>query len=451
MSTVNDAMANNASTSDLSLVIASGKPLRGSTTVPGDKSISHRAVLFGMLAEGQTQVRGWLAAGDTEASLRAAQSLGVQIDRHGTNTLTIHGGALKPPTGALDLVNAGTGIRLLAGIMVGQPFPSVLDGSEQLRRRPMKRITTPLLQMGARIDSVDGRAPLTITPAELHGITYDMPMASAQVKSAVLLAGLYAKGETTVVQPGPARDHTERMLAAMGVDLTTDGTHVTLLPGETLHPLNITVPGDFSSAAFLLVAASVVPGSDITLTGVNINETRTGLLDVLLEMGADITVLNERIEGGEPVGDLQVRHAVLRGVEVGGEMVVRMIDEFPVLMVAALCAEGETVVRDAQELRVKETDRIAVMAGELRKLGAEITELEDGFRITGTHQLTGAVVDGHDDHRVAMSMSVAALVAEGETTVLDARCANDSFPGFAETLEKLGVEVDKQYSAPLTN
>jgi 3-phosphoshikimate 1-carboxyvinyltransferase len=440
-----------ATASDLSLVISSGKALHGSTTVPGDKSISHRAVLFGMLADGKTEVRGWLAAGDTEASLRAVQTLGVQVDRHDANTLTIHGGSLQEPSSALDLVNAGTGIRLLAGIMAGQPFPSVLDGSEQLRRRPMKRITTPLVQMGAQIDSLEGRAPLTITPAELTGITYDMPMASAQVKSAVLLAGLFAKGETTVIQPGPARDHTERMLAAMGVDLTTDGKNVTILPGETLHPLDITVPGDFSSAAFLLVAASIAPGSDITLTGVNLNDTRTGLLEVLLEMGADITVLNERVEGGEPVGDLQVRHAVLKGVEVGGDMVVRMIDEFPVLMVAALCAEGDTLVRDAQELRVKETDRIAVMAGELRKLGAEITELEDGFRISGVQRLTGAVVDGHDDHRVAMSMSVAALVADGETTVLDARCANDSFPGFAETLEKLGAAVDKQYSTPMAN
>lgn len=437
--------------SDLALVISSGNSLHGSTTVPGDKSISHRAVLFGMLAEGRTQVRGWLAAGDTEASLRAAQSLGVQIDRHDTNTLTIHGGRLKPPSGALDLVNAGTGIRLLAGIMAGQPFPSVLDGSDQLRRRPMKRIITPLAQMGAQIDAVEGRAPLTISPAKLQGITYEMPMASAQVKSAVLLAGLYAEGETTVLQPGPARDHTERMLAAMGVDLTTDGVHVTLLPGEPLHPLDITVPGDFSSAAFLIVAAIIVPGSDITLTGINLNRTRTGLLDVLLEMGADIAVLNERVEGGEPVGDLRVRHSGLRGVEVGGDTVVRMIDEFPVLMVAALCAEGETLVRDAQELRVKETDRIAVMAGELRKLGAEVIELEDGFRITGTHRLAGAVVDGHDDHRVAMSMSVAALVVEGETTVLDARCADDSFPGFAETLAKLGAAVDQQYRTPLKN
>jgi 3-phosphoshikimate 1-carboxyvinyltransferase len=439
------------SASDLSLVITSGKPLRGSTTVPGDKSISHRAVLFGMLAEGKTEVRGWLAAGDTEASLRAVQSLGVLVERHDINTLTIHGGVLTPPTGALDLVNAGTGIRLLAGIMVGQPFPSVLDGSEQLRRRPMKRITTPLLQMGAQIESADGRAPLRITPAQLKGTTYEMPMASAQVKSAVLLAGLYAEGETTVFQPGPARDHTERMLAAMGVDLTTDGKNVTLMPGETLHPLDITVPGDFSSAAFLLVAASIVPGSDITLTGVNLNDTRTGLLDVLLEMGADITVLNERMEGGEPVGDLRARHVALKGVEVGGDRVVRMIDEFPVLMVAALCAEGETIVRDAQELRVKETDRIAVMADELRKLGAEISELEDGFRIKGVQRLVGAVTDGHDDHRVVMSMSIAALVAEGETTVLDARCANDSFPNFAETLEKLGVAVDKQYSTPMAN
>jgi 3-phosphoshikimate 1-carboxyvinyltransferase len=432
---------------DLSLILRPGQPLRGTTTVPGDKSISHRAVLFGMLANGVTQVRGWLAAGDTEASLRAAQTLGVRVERHDLNTLTIHGGELLQPVQPLNLVNAGTGIRLLAGIMAGQPFPSVLDGSEQLRRRPMKRIIEPLTRMGALIEAQEGKAPLRITPNALKGIRYEMPMASAQVKSAVLLAGLFAEGETTVIQPGPARDHTERMLGSMGVDLTLNENIVTIMPGETLHPLDLTVPGDFSSAAFLIVAGVIVPDSDITLTGINLNETRTGLLDVLIEMGADITVTQTGQEAGEPVGDLRIRHSALRGVEVGGDTVVRMIDEFPVFMVAALCAEGETVVRDAEELRVKETDRIAVMAGELRKFGAQITETEDGFRITGPQKLNGAVVDGHDDHRVAMSMAVAGLIADEQTVVTDAKCAGDSFPGFAQTLLKLGGQLIEDNSA----
>lgn len=422
-------------------VINPSAALCGTTKVPGDKSLSHRAVLFGALAQGESRVRGWLAAGDTEASLRAIQALGVQVERHGTHDLTIHGGTLSPAAGALDLVNAGTGIRLLAGIMAGQPFSSVLDGSEQLRRRPMKRILAPLGMMGADIHSVDNHAPLLIRPAQLRGIQYDMPVASAQVKSAVLLAGLFAKGATTVTQPGPARDHTERMLAAMGADLSLNGNVAVLNPGNALQPVDMTVPGDISSAAFLIVAALLVPGSDITLTGVNLNDTRTGLLDVLLGMGADITVTETGLEAGEPVGTIRVRHSVLKGTEVGGDLVVRMIDEFPILMVAALAADGTTAVREAEELRVKETDRLAVMTAELRKLGAEITETKDGFRITGPQDLMGATVDGHDDHRIAMSMVVAGLVAEGRTTVLDARCAGDSFPGFAETLVSLGSDV----------
>lgn len=425
-----------------SLVVNQTRGLRGTATVPGDKSLSHRAVMFGALAQGTSRVKGWLAAGDTEASLRCIQALGVQVERHSQSELTIHGtGALRPPAGPLDFVNAGTGIRLMAGIMAGQSFESVLDGSEQLRRRPMKRIIAPLRLMGADIQGQEDRAPLTITPAHLKGIRYELPMASAQVKSAVLLAGLFAQGETVVVEPGPSRDHTERMLSAAGVDLFRDGNTVMLRPGGALRAMDFTVPGDFSSAAFLLVAGAVVPDSDLVLTGINLNPTRTGLLDVLLEMGADITVTDKGLEGGEPAGEIHVRYGTLKGVEVGGETVVRMIDEFPVFMVAALCAEGRTVVRDAQELRVKETDRLAVMTAELRKLGADITETEDGFIIEGPQMLRGARVDGHDDHRVAMSMTVAGLVAEGQTIVDDARCAGDSFPGFAETVARLGGQL----------
>lgn len=435
--------------SRLKYVVTQASSLKGSTTVPGDKSISHRSVMFGAMAKGVSQVRGWLNAGDTEATLACVQQLGIKIERHDANTLTIHGGELQPSDAPLNMVNAGTGIRLLAGIMAGQSFPSVLDGSEQLRRRPMKRIITPLSQMGAKIESNNGYIPLNITPAKLQGIEYDMPVASAQVKSCVLLAGLFAEGATTVIQPGLARDHTEIMLQSMGADIQTAGDRITLTPGNELQPLDLTVPGDFSSAAFLIVAALLIPDSDITLIGVNLNPTRTGLLDVLQSMGADIQVTETGTEAGEPVGEIRVKASELRGTTVSGEMVVRMIDEFPILMVAALYASGETIVRDAQELRVKETDRIAVMASELRRLGAIIGETDDGFVINGQQQLVGSVADGHDDHRVAMSLTVAGLVAGGETTVTDAACTRDSFPGFADVLKALGapiVETNEQES-----
>ncbi len=433
-------MSKNAQSEPETLILNPSAPLRGVVTVPGDKSISHRSVLFSALADGVSHVHGWLAAGDTEATLSCVQALGVKIERHDAHTLTVHGGKLQKPAAPLNFVNAGTGIRLAAGILAGQPFESTLDGSAQLRRRPMKRIIHPLQMMGANINAIDNRAPLHIKPAHLRGIRYALPVASAQVKSAVLLAGLFASNATMIEEPGPARDHTERMLAALGVDIVRDGRRIILNPGQTLHPIDITVPADFSSAAFLIVAATIVPDSAITITNVNLNPTRTGLLDVLLEMGADIEVLNESEQAGEPVGDIRVRHAALTGVEVGGETVVRMIDEFPVFMVAALCAEGQTIVRDAEELRVKETDRLAVMTQELSKLGAQITETPDGFHIVGVQSLVGAHVDGHDDHRVAMSLAVASLVAQGETILHDARCAADSFPGFYETLAQLGAQ-----------
>jgi 3-phosphoshikimate 1-carboxyvinyltransferase len=321
--------------------------------------------------------------------------------------------------------------------MAGQSFASTLTGEEQLLRRPMRRIVEPLRQMGADIMDTDGRAPLAIHGRRLRGYDHSLAIASAQVKSALLLAGLYATGTTTVRQPGPARDHTERMLATMGASIETHGLTVTLSSTPSLAPLSLGIPGDISSAAFLLVGATLVPDSEVTCEGVGVNPTRTGLLDVLQAMGAEITLSNEREEGNEPVADVMVRASELQGVEIGGDTVVRMIDEFPVLAVAATQAHGSTVVRDARELRVKETDRIATTAAELRKLGARIEPLPDGFVVEGPTPLRGALIDSHDDHRLAMALIVAGLVATGETVVQGAECIADSFPGFEAVLTQL--------------
>ncbi len=427
-----------------------GSALSGTVGVPGDKSLSHRALIFGALAEGISHIRGFLPAGDTLATLGCVRALGVPVEQTDASTLSVHGRGLRglaAPDGPLDCVNAGTAIRLLAGVLVGQDFPSVLDGSDQLRRRPMGRITQPLRLMGANIED-NGHAPLFIRPARLHGIAYQMPVASAQVKSCLLLAGLFADSPTTVIEPGPARDHTERMLRAMGAVLHIDGPRISIEPGPVLRPLDLTIPADISSAAFVLVAALLGASGEVRVTGVGVNPTRTGILDILNHMGASITLENSREEGGEPVADLVVGRAALRGTPIGDgvalpeDVIVRAIDEFPALMIAATQAEGETLVTNAAELRVKETDRIAVMAGELRKLGAQIDETPDGFRLVGPQRLRGAVVQGHDDHRVAMALSLAGLVAEGETVIEDAGCVEDSFPGFVETLQALGAALE---------
>lgn len=423
------------------LIINPGKALRGKASVTGDKSISHRALMLGGIAQGTSEISGWLAAGDTLATLNCLRALGVKIEQHNATTLSIQGGALRAPSASLDFVNAGTGIRLMAGLLAGQSFGTVLDGSEQLRRRPMKRITEPLNQMGAKITSKDGKAPLHIEPSPLHGITFEQTVASAQVKSALLLAGLYANSPTTVIEPAPGRDHTERMLSAMGAPLEVRDNVITIQPFTDLQALNLSIPGDFSSAAFFIVGALLVAGSEITLTGVNTNERRRGLLDVLSRMGATIILDKERQQGGEDVADLIVAHQALRGTTIKGGEVVRMIDEFPILMLAATQSEGATLVQEAEELRVKETDRIAVMAGELRKMGATITENADGFALNGKQSLHGAKVDSHDDHRIGMSLAIAALVAEGETRIEDAGCIHDSFPGFEAVLEQLGGNI----------
>jgi 3-phosphoshikimate 1-carboxyvinyltransferase len=428
-------------------------PLQGSITVPGDKSISHRAVMLAALAEGQSTIRNWLPAGDTLATLEAIQSMGVsiEIDQHSPHAwdLLVEGrglNGLRRPAGPLDCRNAGTAIRLLAGIMAGQVFSSVLDGSEQLRRRPMNRVTEPLQQMGADIKGEEGHAPLLVRPATLQGIEYRLPVASAQVKSAILLAGLYADNTTRVYLPGPARDHTERLLTAMGAVVSVHDGWITLgdAPpgGRRLIPLNMTVPGDFSSAAFPLVAATIVPDSEITIRQVGVNQTRTGLLEILQSMGADITLSNRQLTGGEPIADITVRHSALSAIDVGESLVVRAIDEFPVWAVAATQATGTGTVRDAAELRVKEVDRIAVLAGELSRLGVDVAEHSDGFTIEGPRNLRGAPVDSHDDHRLGMALTVAGLVAKGTTLIHDAPCMTDSFPGFVETMQQLGAKME---------
>jgi 3-phosphoshikimate 1-carboxyvinyltransferase len=434
------------------LVFPHPRPLTGSISVPGDKSISHRAVMLGAIAEGTSHIQGWLPAGDTLATLEAMRALGVSI-RHIERSeqaweLAIAGRGLRglqPPSGALDCRNAGTCMRLLAGLLAGQSFPTTLDGSEQLRRRPMRRIVAPLQMMGAEISATNDHAPLHIAPADVHGIDYEMPVASAQVKSAVLLAGLYARGKTRVRQPGPARDHTERMLAAAGVEVTVSGDWIGLVPpaenGPALSPLEMTVPGDFSSAAFPLVGATILPHSKIEIAGVGLNGTRTGLLDLLSAMGAQATVVERSESGGEPVGRLRVGFSELHAVKAGGSLVVRAIDEFPVWAVVASQAAGTSVLRDARELRVKEVDRISVLAEELRRLGTSIIEQEDGFQVQGPVRLRGGEVDSHGDHRLGMALAIAGLVAKEPVIIQDAGCIADSFPGFVETMRRLGAEM----------
>lgn len=424
--------------------VRSGREISGAVRVPGDKSISHRALILGSLADGKSEIRGWLPAGDTLATLNAMQALGVKIERHDDTTLTVYGvglDGLEEPADSLDCVNAGTLMRLMVGVLAGQQFPSVLDGSQQLRSRPMGRVTNPLRLMGANVEENDGRAPLHISPAFIKGITYKMPVASAQVKSCLLLAGLYASGTTTIIEPGPARDHTERMLKAMGANLRIEDNTISISDTPSLKALDLTIPGDISSAAFVLVAAALLAKDTVRIEGVGINATRTGILDALMAMGVSIGHENTHETGGETVADLVLGACPLYGTDIQGDLVVRMIDEFPALMVAATQAKGNTTVSEAHELRVKETDRLAVMAAELRKLGAVIDEYEDGFALSGPQLLKGAVVDGHDDHRVAMSMVIAALVAEGETIVEDAKCIHDSFPGFVELMQSLGADV----------
>ena len=434
-----------ASDSSQAWTAGPGAALRGSIRVPGDKSVSHRAVMLGALAQGVTRVTGFLEGEDTRATARVFERLGVRIETPSASERIVHGVGLHGLRGSdapLDCGNAGTGMRLLAGALAGQAFDSVLIGDASLSKRPMRRVTEPLAAMGARIDTVDGGLPpLRIHGGrELRGIEYTLPVASAQVKSALLLAGLYAQGDTVVHEPHPTRDYTERMLAAFGWPIEFSPGYARLSGGHALRATDVAVPADFSSAAFFLVAASVIPGSELLLEAVGMNPRRTGLLSALRLMGADIVEENPRSEGGEPVADLRVRYARLRGVEVPQALVPDMIDEFPALFVAAAVAEGRTVVSGAAELRVKESDRIATMAAGLRALGANIEETPDGAIVDGG-ALGGGAVESHGDHRIAMSFAVAAQLAAGEVRIGDVANVATSFPGFEALAAKAGMRV----------
>jgi 3-phosphoshikimate 1-carboxyvinyltransferase len=439
-------------------VIHPPKHLRGILRIPGDRSITVRAVLLGSIAQGVSVVRDYLECDDTRAAIDSMRALGVQIDETNTthSALCIRGVGLRGLRAAQERLycnSSGTTMRLLAGLMAGQSFASVIDGSAQLRRRPMRRITEPLTQMGASINSTDDCAPLRIEPSHLHGFDYSMPVASAQVKSALLLAALYAEGDVVIHEAAPTRDHTERMLAAMGADVTY-GAQATANPGARqsrlgnpesqieLHPIEMSVPADFSSAAFFLVAGLLHPHSRLEFPAVGLNPTRTGLLEALRAMGAYIHVHNSSIQGGEMVGDVLAVPASLYAIEVSGDLTALMIDEFPIFAVAATQAEGKTVVCNAEELRVKESNRIDGLVEELRKMGAQIEATPDGFVVEGPTPLHGAMVEAHGDHRMAMSLAVAGLIAEGDTTILGAECVSKTYPGFFEDLAAISSSID---------
>ncbi|MEM7407132.1 MAG: 3-phosphoshikimate 1-carboxyvinyltransferase [Pseudomonadota bacterium] len=434
----------------LNYVVQPGGTLRGTLRVPGDKSISHRSVLLGSLAHGETRVSGFLEGEDTRATAAAMRAMGVIIEADGAGALRIVGRGLRglsAPNTSLDLGNSGTGMRLLAGVLAGQPFRSRVFGDASLNSRPMRRIADPLRRMGAQFETTDtGTPPLDIGPAEaLSGIRYEMPVASAQVKSCLLLAGLYADGETVVVEPGLCRDHTERMLNGFGYPVTREGNCVSLRGGGQLQAGEVEVPADISSAAFFLVAASIAPGSDLTLTGVGVNPTRDGVIQILKLMGADIELLNRCERSYEPVADIRVRYAPLRGIRIPEELVANAIDEFPALFVAAACATGETRLTGAGELRVKESDRIGAMATGLQALGADAEATPDGMVVRG-RELRGGTVRSFGDHRIAMALSMAGLKAAGRVIVEDCANVQTSFPSFAATSAAVGVRIAEQRS-----
>ena len=433
-------------TKTITFKVQPGGLLQGEARVPGDKSMSHRSIMLGSLADGVTHVKGFLEAEDALATLQAFRDMGVEIEGPVNGCLTIHGvgkHGLKAPKNDLYLGNSGTSMRLLSGLLAGQPFNSVLTGDKSLSGRPMKRVTEPLALMGADIKATEkGTAPLYITgkAGQLQGIDYAMPMASAQVKSCLLLAGMYAEGETSVTEPAPTRDHTERMLSGFSYPVKQQDSKVTITAEGKLIAADIDVPSDISSAAFFLVGASIAPGSDLLLKHVGINPTRTGVIDILRLMGAKIDVLNERIVGGEPVADLHVVYSPLTGIDIPEALVPLAIDEFPVLFVAAACAKGQTRLSGAEELRVKESDRIQVMADGLQILGVDAQPTEDGMVIQGG-TIGGGIVTSHGDHRIAMAFSIAGLRADAPITILDCANVNTSFPEFKDLVHRLGLAL----------
>ncbi len=420
--------------------------LQGEFSVPGDKSISHRALLLGAIAHGITVIENCLVADDVLSTSRCLQQLGVSLSGVGTTTVVVNGvgGAnFVTPDEPLDCGNSGTTMRLLMGLLAAHPFESLLTGDASLQQRPMDRVAIPLQRMGA---TVEGRTERYLPPIRLRGgplrpIAWELPVASAQAKSAILLAGLFANGVTTVAEPAPSRDHTERMLKAFGAQVFVRGLSVSVLGPAKLRGQKVTVPGDPSSAAFFLCAAAAIPNAEVTALGISVNPTRTAYLDILRSMGATVLVRNVREQSGEPVADVTVKGGALQGATIAGDLIPRAIDELPVLAAIATKAKGTTVIRDAQELRVKESDRIAAMVQGLRQLGAQVEELPDGMVVHGEAQLHGAEVSSHGDHRVAMALSIAGLLAEGETIVNDADCVSISFPEFPQVLTALGAEV----------
>ena len=414
--------------------------LKGTLTVPGDKSISHRAVMFGSLARGTTRISHFLEGADCLSTISCFRKMGIEIDRN-KDEILVHGRGLHgltAPTEILDVGNSGTTTRLISGILAGQTFTSELDGDDSIRTRPMKRIMTPLASMGADITSrLDhGCAPLIIHGRPLHAAHYDSPVASAQVKSCVLLAGMYADGITSVTEPFLSRNHTEIMLNYFGAEITSEGTTASIRPEPVLEGRDIQVPGDISSAAYFIAAGLLTPGSEILLKNVGINPTRAGIIKVCMDMGADITLLNESTEG-EPTADLLIRTSSLKGTTIEGSIIPTLIDEIPMIAVMAAFAEGTTIIRDAQELKVKESDRIAVMVDNLRRMGADIEGTDDGMIIHGGRPLHGAVIDSHLDHRIAMSFAVAGTICDGTVEILNGECVNISYPEFYQDLYSL--------------
>ena len=415
--------------------------LQGEIRPPGDKSISHRSVMMGAIAEGVTEIENFLTGEDCIATIGAFENMGVSIEGTGTSSVMVHGvglNGLKEPGDILDMGNSGTSMRLISGILAGQPFYSVMTGDASLRSRPMNRIADPLRLMGAKVYGRAGdHAPLTIIGGDLEPIRYKTPVASAQIKSCILLAGLFAHGETIVTEPAASRDHTERMLRAFGADILCEGLTRRVKGKPKLTGHKIIVPGDISSAAYFLVAALLCRDSEIVIRNVGVNPTRAGILDALKAMGALISLENYREGSGEPVADLRVKSSQLKGGNFSGGLIVRMLDEIPLLALAATQADGETTIRDAAELRVKETDRIAATVSELRKIGAQVEEFDDGMVIAGGCKLEGGECKSHGDHRMAMSLAVAGLISESGVEIHDVACVNTSFPGFWEMLSSL--------------